>query len=195
MSYWDAAYSNGDYLRHWDYKYPSQELVATVAAFGVPSKGSVALDVGCGAGREAIFLAQCGFRVIGIDFSRQALKIAEKRAAEAGVTVRWRHGSVLRLPLPDNSVDFINDRGCFHVIAEKDEPRFVEELARVMKPGARLLVRGSRIVGREGFTPLDGRNLRRFFPKVLFDRAPLLPIRLVADSGTLNANLALLTRK
>jgi ubiquinone/menaquinone biosynthesis C-methylase UbiE len=195
MCYWDTAYYSGDYLRHWDYKYPSQELIAALATLGSPAKNSVALDVGCGAGREAVFLAQCGFRVFGIDFSRQALKIAKSRAKEAGVSVHWRCSTVLKLPLVAASVDFVNDRGCFHVIAENDQPKFVRELARVMKSGACMLLRGSCQAGKEGFTPLDKKTLKRFFPQSLFDRGPLLPIRLMSDSGTLNANLILLTRK
>lgn len=62
---WDSIYETGAYKKQWDYKYPSQELVAIVAALGVPEAG-VALDIGCGAGRDGIFLAQCGYGVVAV---------------------------------------------------------------------------------------------------------------------------------
>jgi ubiquinone/menaquinone biosynthesis C-methylase UbiE len=194
MSNWDAAYKSGEYLSHWDYRVPSQELVATVAALNFPA-GSVALDIGCGAGREAIFLAQSGFRVYGVDFSQAAIRIAKRRATDAGVSVQWRRADVTRLPLPDQSVDFVNDRGCFHVIGENRRPSVAQELWRVMKPGARMLLRGSCRRGREGFVPVTKKTLAEFFKSPYFSRGPIVPIRLVANTGSLAANLVILTRK
>jgi 2-polyprenyl-3-methyl-5-hydroxy-6-metoxy-1,4-benzoquinol methylase len=44
-------------------------------------------------------MARCGFRVIGVDISTTALRIAEKRAKEAHVEVDWYRGDVLELPI------------------------------------------------------------------------------------------------
>jgi hypothetical protein len=52
-AYWDAIYASGEYRQHWDYAHPSPELVAIVAA-GLALPGGTALDLGCGAGREAL---------------------------------------------------------------------------------------------------------------------------------------------
>ncbi len=194
MCSWNEAYRRGDYLRHWDYRNPSQELVATVAALNLPT-GSVALDIGCGAGREAIFLAKHGFRVYGVDFSREALKIARRRAAMAGVSVRWVCTDATRLPFPRESVEFVNDRGCFHIIAENRRHRFAREVWRVMKPGAHMLLRGSCRSGRERFIPVTKKTIGEYFDSDHFSRGPVVPIRMVADSGTLIANLVVLTRK
>ncbi|MCI0541438.1 MAG: methyltransferase domain-containing protein [Verrucomicrobiales bacterium] len=78
--FWDKTYESGDYLNHWDYSCASQELVAAVA-LQAPKPGGTALDIGCGAGREAIFLAKCGLRVIAVDISAKALEIARQRPA------------------------------------------------------------------------------------------------------------------
>ncbi len=48
-----------------------------------------ALDVATGLGRNAILLAKAGFRVVAVDFSRVGLRIAQRRAQDAGVQVRW----------------------------------------------------------------------------------------------------------
>jgi ubiquinone/menaquinone biosynthesis C-methylase UbiE len=141
--FWDESYRSGGFLRMWDYKVPTQELVATVAALNLPA-GANALDIGCGAGREAIFLAQCGFRTIGVDFAPTALAIAADRALRAGVRIQWRTGSALALPVPDASIDFATDRGCFHHVDEADRPAYARELARVLRPGGRFLLRGCR---------------------------------------------------
>jgi 2-polyprenyl-3-methyl-5-hydroxy-6-metoxy-1,4-benzoquinol methylase len=76
--YWESAYESGEF-KHWEFSYPSPELIALVAA-KVPRRNAVVLDVGCGGGTDAIFMAQSGFRVIGIDISASVLRIAEKRA-------------------------------------------------------------------------------------------------------------------
>jgi ubiquinone/menaquinone biosynthesis C-methylase UbiE len=191
---WDEAYRSGEYLRNWEYDHPSQELVATIAALRLP-RGSVALDLGCGAGREAIFLAECGYSVYGVDFSPEALRIARRRSAETGVSVSWRQAPATDLPLPDGTVDFVNDRGCFHVIPDRDRGKLARELARLTKSGAHILLRGSRRAGPEGFVPVNKRILQQFFERALFSLGPVLPITMVANVGTLSANLAILTRR
>jgi 2-polyprenyl-3-methyl-5-hydroxy-6-metoxy-1,4-benzoquinol methylase len=118
--YWENAYESEEY-KHWEFSYPSPELVALAAA-RVPRRNARVLDVGCGAGTDAIFMAQCGFTVIGIDISAAALRIAEKRAEESIVEVDWRRGNVLELPIDDESIDFVTDRGLFQLIKTMIDP-------------------------------------------------------------------------
>ena len=194
MNHWDRIYETGAYKRQWDYKYPSQELVATVAIKGVPEKG-VALDVGCGAGRDAIFLAKCGYRVIGIDISDKAIEIAKERAAEAGVDIEWHVGNVLELPLADQSVDFVTDRGCFHLISEDDRAKYAQEIYRVLKPEGNLLLRGFGCGHAHGIVPVTHEQIEKFFPSAQFQKGPFLPIALVADAGELEGNIMVMQKK
>lgn len=83
--YWENAYEIGEY-KHWEFSYPSPELIALVAV-NVPRKNARVLDVGSGGGTDTIFMAQCGFRVTGVDISARALKIAEKRAKK--LMLQW----------------------------------------------------------------------------------------------------------
>src|SRR5512142_3178610 len=56
-----------------------------------------ALDLGCGSGREAVYLAQQGWEVTGVDGESRALARARERAAAVGVLVNSVHGDVTRL--------------------------------------------------------------------------------------------------
>lgn len=192
--FWEQTYVSGDYRDHWEYEVPSQELVAILAA-QVPSRGSIALDIGCGAGRESIFLAQCGLTTIGVDISPKALEIGNERATAAGVTVDFRLGSFFDLPVDDASVDFINDRGAFHLVSEEDRPRFAAEVSRVLKPGGAMLLRGANETEtEEHFTAITAASVDNHFPPSSFTRGPVLPIKLISDSGALRANLVVLRK-
>jgi len=71
---WDARYRDGDWL---DEGRPAPIVVD--AERWLPRKG-LALDVACGAGRNALFLAERGLRVLGVDLSREGLRLMERRA-------------------------------------------------------------------------------------------------------------------
>ena len=103
-NFWDVAYRERDHVEHWDPPEVPGELVEAVRE-GLVREGQTALDIGCGAGCEAVFLASRGVRVIGVDSSPVALDLARERADEAGVTVDWRLGDAARLPVDDDSVD------------------------------------------------------------------------------------------
>ncbi len=192
-SFWDLAYQSGDHLEHWESPYPPQELVAMVAAELIPA-GATVLDVGCGAGTEAIFLACRGFRPIGVDTSPKALEIARARAIEAGVEVEFRLADATDLPLADDSIDFAADRGCLHVIDRESRSDYARELHRVLRPGAPLLLRGAAADNdEEGVIAVDAKEIDRIFAHG-FSRGPLVPLAMVARSGVLEGNLAVLRR-
>lgn len=192
---WEGAYSSGLYLREWDYAHPSQELVTFLATAAL-RRGSVVLDVGCGAGREAIFLAKCGYSVIGVDFSAAAIRIAQQRGIVEALTVDWLVSDVSNLPLAAKSVDFVNDRGCFHVIERRYRRRFANEIARVLKLGGRMLLRGAATSGKGGgFVAVSAKEIDWWFDRRRFSRGPILPIVMIADSGTLRGNLVVLQRR
>ncbi|HLE85707.1 MAG TPA: class I SAM-dependent methyltransferase [Thermoanaerobaculia bacterium] len=170
------------------------ELVELVDSGGLPA-GATALDVGCGSGLEAVYLARSGLSVIGVDSSLPALELARERARAAGVELDLRHGSALALPVEAGSIDLALDRGCLHGIEREDRPAYAAEIARVLRPGGRFLLRGAREDDEEqGVLGFDGAELDALFPAPAFARGPLLAIELEARAGSLPGNLALLTR-
>ncbi len=191
---WNDAYLTGKYQNFWGISYPSQELVAFVASLDL-KPSTVALDVGCGAGQEAIFLAKQGFTVIGIDHSEAAIAIAESAGKQAGVNVDWKIGNVLELPVADKSVNMINDRGCFHHIPDEKRAQYAAEMARVLQPNGKMLLRGCREEKNDHFIAVTADAIHHFFAPY-FTISPILPIELANnEKNNLPAHLVILTRR
>ena len=193
--WWEKAYQTSQYLILWDFKHPSPELAAFIASGLIP-ENSNCLDVGCGSGNEAIFLAQCGYNVTGIDFSKKALEIADKKAKTDKLEIKWMPEDVTDINLMSNSFDFINDRGCFHHINENERQQYADEMCRLLKAGGRLLIRGSRNQdsAEKGFVIVNEECIDQFFNKMFFKRGHVLPVPYISDTGLLDANIVILTK-
>ena len=98
---WDERYSDAD--RVWSGE-PNGALVSEVAAM---TPGSV-LDVGCGEGADAVWLARQGWDVTALDVSGVALDRGRRAAAEAGVDVRWLLSGLLGADLPEAGFDLVS---------------------------------------------------------------------------------------
>lgn len=102
-----------------------------------------ALDLGCGAGRNAVPLAASGWDVVGLDLSWPMLAAASARGAEAGLGDRlaWALAPMDRIPLTNQSVDLIVAHGIWNLAPSAEVfRRAVAEAARVARPGAGLFV-------------------------------------------------------
>jgi SAM-dependent methyltransferase len=95
---WNARYAQKELL--WTAE-PNRLLAAEVASLE-PGR---ALDVACGEGRNAVWLAERGWRVTGVDFADVALAKAAELAAARGVEVAWVLGDVLTLTPEPRSFD------------------------------------------------------------------------------------------
>jgi ubiquinone/menaquinone biosynthesis C-methylase UbiE len=191
---WDSDYVSGDF-RHWEPNALSPELAALVATGFIREKAEI-LDVGCGGGLDAIFLAQCGFRVVGVDLSERALEIARERADEARVDVDWLVGSIFDLPFTAESFDFAVDRGLFHLIEDSDRPIYSSEMFRVLRPSGCLVIRGaSEKAGENRFNPVTEAAVDRAFQKPKWRRGAVVPLMLSSCAGTIDARIAILRKR
>lgn len=104
--------------------------------------GEVVLDVGAGAGMDALIAARKTGRrgqVIGIDITREMVGTARRHAREAGArNVRFEQGFAEAIPMPDDSVDVLISNGVFNLCPGKVE--VFRELLRVLRPGGRLQI-------------------------------------------------------
>lgn len=188
MTFWDAAYRDGSYREHWAPPRVPPELLALVEDDLLPP-GSTVLDVGCGCGLEADFLARCGCRVVGLDLSPSALV----RARGRGVEALWCAGRARALPVRSDAIDLVLDRGCFHLFEPATRPAYASEIARVLRPGGRFFLRGARRDAEElGLYGVDPNELDALFPPTRFRRSPLHDIRLEAAAGDLDGTRVVL---
>lgn len=99
------------------------------------------LDVGCGHGNSTRqFLELRGdIQAEGVDFSAGMLTTA-KRLTQGSLRERihWLQADITRLPVPDNSVDAITGHSVYYMLA--DQPAFLRECLRVLRPGGRLIL-------------------------------------------------------
>jgi len=98
--------------------------------------GSSVLEVAPGPGYFCIELAKRGaYNITGLDISHSMVKIAAKKAAEAGVEVNFQQGSASNIPFPAGSFDFLLCRAAFKNFALPVAA--LKEMCRVLKPGGR----------------------------------------------------------
>ena len=103
--------------------------------------GDSVLDVCCGTGDLAFELARRvspGGHVVGCDFSEQMLDLARDKAADRGVPVRFEWADALQLPYGDERFDAVAVGFGVRNFADRDKG--LREMARVLKPGGRLVV-------------------------------------------------------
>ena len=99
--------------------------------------GKRVLDLGCGGGFMAEAIADQGADVIGIDPVVSTLEVARRHAVSRGLHIRYRIGRAESIPLDDRSVDRVV---CVDVLEHVDDlAACCREIARVLKPGGRLL--------------------------------------------------------
>lgn len=135
-----------DYLRGhapWDSGVVPPEIIAWMeSAEGI--KPGRALDLGCGTGTTSLYLAECGWDVVGVDFANNAIWQARKRARDQKLDHRahFYAGNVTRLEfLPgDPPFDLVIDIGCLHSLTHNERTCYAENLARLTRPGAVFLL-------------------------------------------------------
>jgi SAM-dependent methyltransferase len=111
-----------------------------------------ALDVGCGTGRDAVYLAKHGWEVTAVDSAEEAITKARQRGAEEGVEVQWIAADVSSLTglglKPGYTL--LYDFGCIHGLPDLARQRAVAGLTKLAAPQATLLVvafrRGRRML-------------------------------------------------
>jgi SAM-dependent methyltransferase len=128
---WDGRYGAAE--RVWSGE-PNGALVAEVAELE-PGR---ALDVGCGEGADAVWLARRGWQVTALDVSRVALARAEHHARDAGVHVAWVHAGLVEAGLPAGGFDLVSAQ--YPVLRKTPGAVAEHTLVDLVAPGRTLLV-------------------------------------------------------
>lgn len=132
---WNGHYASGQ--TPWDSGEPDPHLVALVES-GELAPGRL-LEIGCGTGTNALWLAQRGFEVTAFDLAPLAIERARAKQP-AGGSARFLVHDVLAAPAPGGPYDLVFDRGVFHVFDEAAvRARFAERVAEALRIGGRWL--------------------------------------------------------
>jgi ubiquinone/menaquinone biosynthesis C-methylase UbiE len=164
--WWESAF-DAHYLREYGLLFTlerdRQEVSRLVELLELPV-GARVLDVPCGQGRHAHLLAESGYDVDGLDYSRALLAVARKRGT--GRNLRYTRGDMRKMPARwarrfDAVLNLFTSFGFFAHPA--DDTRVIKEFARVLKPGGTLLWHGgsrdgvmARFLPRDWWTSSDG---------------------------------------
>jgi len=119
----------------WDIGRPQSAFVAAAAAI----RGRV-LDLGCGTGDLAIWLAEQGCIVTGVDFLAAPLEQARAKAAARGVAVNFLQMDALAVGEIPERFDAATDCGLFHAFDDSGRAAYVAALAKLLEPGSRLFI-------------------------------------------------------
>jgi SAM-dependent methyltransferase len=135
-----------DHHATWEEHYSAKPQVwsgrvnTRLAAIAGHLGGGTALDLGCGEGGDAIWLAEHGWSVVGVDVSHTALARARAAAADHGVAGRIRFAQHdLTASFPTGSFDLVT--ACFlHSPVEMDRAALLRQAAAAVAPGGSLLI-------------------------------------------------------
>jgi 2-polyprenyl-3-methyl-5-hydroxy-6-metoxy-1,4-benzoquinol methylase len=128
--YGQAPYDNG----------PDQHLVEIVESGRV--KPCRAVDLGCGTGRNALFLAHHGFRVTGIDYAFSAVEKAKQKSAIAGLDAEFIQDNLTRLQNITGTFDFLVDIGVLDVLHPRIRDLYIQNVLPLTHPGSCFFLSG-----------------------------------------------------
>lgn len=109
-----------------------------------------AIDLGCGAGIEAIYLSKNGFDVTGVDFSATAIKLARKNAQDEGAQVAFFQDDLTNLRHVSGTFDFLLDFGALNDLNQEDRDSYVRNVLPLSHSGSMFL-----LIGFENKLPRD----------------------------------------
>ncbi|MGY0499037.1 class I SAM-dependent methyltransferase [Nocardia sp. FBN12] len=132
---WNASYLDGP--APWDIGAPQPAVVRLAEAGGF--RGPV-LDVGCGTGDNALFIAARGLPVLGVDVAEAALATARRTADDRGIDAGFAMADALHLQRLYRRFETVLDCGLFHTFDVTERTEYVASLASVTDSGGTLYV-------------------------------------------------------
>ncbi len=134
----------------WDIGRPQREIIRLEESGEVV--GPV-LDVGCGKGDNAIFLAERGHEVLGVDMVQGVIELARAKAAKRGLAATFMVHDTLRVHEIGRTFNAVIDSGFFHTLSDPDRSLFVRNLHTVLGKGGRYFMLAFSDLEPAGYGP------------------------------------------
>ena len=132
---WDRVYAEGKSLLVW----PDEMFVRELNSLP-QTQNLKAMDIGCGAGRHTLLMAEAGMTVKGIDSSEASVKMAKKRAADRDFkNVTFENVPLQKLEEKDGGFDIIVAWGVIHYLSLEDQGFILTKIYQLLKPGGLFL--------------------------------------------------------
>ena len=162
MTFFQDAYVESE--APWDTGRPQPEVVALAEAGEIVDS---VLDIGCGTGENALYLAERGHAVLGIDLAPRAIELARGKASARGIEAEFMVCDVLQPPDFGRVFDTAIDSGVFHVFDDEGKEAYVRCVLEALRPGGTLhLIVWSELEHSEsGPARVTQAELKRFFSR------------------------------
>jgi SAM-dependent methyltransferase len=147
MDWFDEAYTG---TPPWDIGRPLGEFIRLAESGAI--RGDV-LDVGCGTGENALYLASLGHVVWGIDAAPHAIAKARKKSEERGIQVTFLVRDAMNLHTIGKKFGTVIDSGLFHALDDLERPCFARNLAEVLVHGGRYFMLCFSELEPDGYGP------------------------------------------
>ncbi len=131
-TWWNNFFSDRNKRIPFFVELPDENLVSYIEINQL--KPHKVLELGCGNGRNAVYLSQQGCEVDAVDISEEALRWAKDIADKKQVQVNFLNESIYDLQISTNTYDFIYDAGCFHHVLPHRRFTYKELVKRALKP-------------------------------------------------------------
>lgn len=126
----EERYQAGD--TPWDHGLVDYNLIDAISNNGI--NRCRVLDIGCGSGENAIWLARQGFDVVACDVSPTAIEQAKRKLPAADLSVRFLVADFLSDSIPNAPFGLVFDRGCLHCMDdERQRKHFVEKVSGLLE--------------------------------------------------------------
>lgn len=131
--FWDNFYSNRERGIPFFKNKPDENLVDYFKN-KILTSGKV-LELGCGPGRNAIYLSNHGFDVDAVDLSELSIQWASERAKNRNLHVNFIQKNIFDFDIQEGVYDMVYDSGCFHHIAPHRRMNYLSLIDKALKPG------------------------------------------------------------
>ena len=137
---WERNWAKPDFAPSWIITQIPQEVQDAVESGWFPPQAAL-LDIGCGDGKIAVWLAEKGFSVLGVDFSSAAIARAQADFGKRSANLTFQVADMCSDAPPKPQVQILLDCGCLQGIPKVVQPNYAKTVAAWALPGALFLLR------------------------------------------------------